>query len=93
MISAMNNFYGFCDECEQNNERLQNGMEIEMGRREEIISTYGNDAKEWQEAGVMYDQLKEDLAMHIGLSICYEGLRDKLGNEKQIRNGHIILEI
>ena len=46
----------FRDDFERSNEGLQNEMEIEMGRNEEIVDTYGEDTKEWQEEYVWYDQ-------------------------------------
>ena len=55
-------------------------MEIETARRKEIIDTFGNDAEEWKESQVMYDQLRGDLDGEIGLIMGFGGLRDKLGS-------------
>ena len=40
----MRNFMVF-DEAGQKSDNLQNGVGVEMGRREDIFATYGNGAK------------------------------------------------
>ena len=36
-------------------------MELQMDGRKEIIDTYSNNTKEWQEAQMKYDKLKGEL--------------------------------
>ena len=62
-------FYGFCGDFDQNNERFQNEIKIEMGGHIEIIDTHGTDAEERQEAQVRYDQSAADLETTLGLRI------------------------
>ena len=52
-------------------------MKIAMGSRKEILDMYGEETRKFLEAKVIYDQLKEDLDMQIGLSIGVGGLGDK----------------
>ena len=84
-ISTIGEFYGLPCDIEQNNERLQNEMVIEMGGRKEIIDTFGTDTTEWQEAQVRYGQLGENLETQIGLCVGLGGLGGKSNNRDEAR--------
>ena len=63
-------------------------MRIELGRRKEIIYTFGEDTEAWRAEQVRGDQLKEDLETQIWLSIGFGGLGEKLGNRGGDRKWH-----
>ena len=50
-----------------------------MGCRKEIIDTYSNDTKEWEEAQEKYVKLQEEIETKIGLIIGPEGLKGASG--------------